>query len=213
MSSTYDRPHQSMEFGSLQISYDDQVLTPRTWTAWQSLWAAELAAALPAGRILELCAGAGQIGLLAAARSDRDLVAVDRDRTACQFAEQNARTAGLAGQVEVRNLPLESACASGELFPLVIADPPWVPASETIRFPADPLSAIDGGQDGLDVARACLVVIDDHLAPGGAALLQVGTIDQVDTLLAELPRGLRVTDVRAEEGRGVVALIERSTAA
>ncbi len=209
MSLTYERPEQTMQFGSLRIAYDDRVLTPRSWTAWQSQWAAELTSRLPDGRILELCAGAGQIGMLAIALTDRDLVAVDRDEEACRFAEQNARTAGLDGRVEVRNLPLESACADTERFPLIIADPPWVPAAETSRFPEDPLTAIDGGQDGLDVARACLVVIDAHLSPGGAALLQVGTAAQVERLRVDLSPSLRVGEVRVEQDRGVVALIER----
>jgi len=84
------------DFGPLRIACDDQVLTPRRWTEWQSLWAAELAGAAPEGRILELCAGAGQIGLLALVHSDRKLVAVDLNETACRYAERNARTAGLA---------------------------------------------------------------------------------------------------------------------
>ena len=55
----------TMTFGDLEIAYDDRVLTPRPWTALQSEWAAELLESAPAGPVLELCAGAGQIGLLA----------------------------------------------------------------------------------------------------------------------------------------------------
>lgn len=196
-----------MQFGSLRIDYDDRVLTPRSWTEWQSHWAAELATTLPAGPVLELCTGAGQIGLLAVVRSDRHLVAVDLDPIACRYAQQNARAAGIADRVEVRNLPLESACPPRELYPLIIADPPWVPVAETGRFPEDPLTAIDGGDDGLDVARACLVVISEHLTPTGVALLQVGTSDQVELLSRDLDPGLEVAEVRTEEGRGAVALI------
>lgn len=210
MALTDDLPTRSMRFGSLQITYDDQVLTPRTWTEWQSLWAAELAARLPDGPILELCTGAGQIGLLTLVMSDRNLVAVDLSAAACRFAELNARAAGLAARIEVRNVALESACAHDETFPLIIADPPWVPAARISEFPDDVESAIDGGQDGLDVARACLRVIDDHLAPQGAALLQLGNAEQVDLLRADLPGNLAVTDVRTEDGRGVVALILRN---
>jgi len=195
------------DFGPLRIACDDQVLTPRRWTEWQSLWAAELAGAAPEGRILELCAGAGQIGLLALVHSDRELVAVDLNETACRYAERNARTAGLADRVEIRNQPLESACADGEWFPVIIADPPWVPGNQTGLYPEDPLTAIDGGPDGLDVARACLVVIADHLAEGGFALLQVGTVDQVELLRPSLAPHLVITEIRSEVGRGVVALI------
>lgn len=196
-------------FGSLQIAYDDRVLEPRAWTQWQSAWAAELLESRPAGPVLELCTGAGQIGLLAVAGNERRLVAVDLDPVACRYAVHNAGIAGLADRVEVRNAPLEEACSEDETFPLIIADPPWVPREDTGRFPEDPLTAIDGGDDGLHLARACLVVIDDHLHPEGRALLQVGTRDQVRQLETEMSADLVVTEVREEPGRGVVALISR----
>ena len=50
---------------------------------------------------------------------------------------------------------MDEVLAPDERFALVIADPPWVPRAETGRFPEDPLLAIDGGDDGLDLARAC----------------------------------------------------------
>ena len=74
--STTDR---TTTFGGLRIAFDDRVLTPRPWTELQSRWAAEVATDAPAGRLLELCSGAGHIGLLAAMLSGRDLLAVDVD--------------------------------------------------------------------------------------------------------------------------------------
>lgn len=200
----------SMTFGGLEICYDDRVLAPRAWTQWQARWAAELARTAPAGPILELCTGAGQIGLLAAAESDRDLVAVDLSVHACELASRNAEAAGLAARVEVRNLPLESACRPEEVFPIIIADPPWVPSAEIERFPEDPTSAIDGGIDGLDLARACLDVIGAHLHRDGVALLQVGGADQVECLRVSAGGRLQVAEVREEPGRGAVVQLTRT---
>jgi len=47
--------------------------------------------------------------------------------------------------VEVRCADLGSAVAEGERFPLVLADPPYVPSGEAGDFPDDPEVAIDGG--------------------------------------------------------------------
>lgn len=198
-------------FGGLQIAYDDRVLEPRPWTAAQSAWAAELAERAPEGDVLELCTGAGQIGLLAVAGSARRLVAVDADPTAASYARANARAAGLADRVEVRLARLEDALGPDERFPVVIADPPWVTRQRTGAFPNDPLSAIDGGDDGLDVARACLEVIERHLAPGGAAVLQVGSAEQA-AVLREWLRGrgvLTLGETRVHE-RGVLARLDHA---
>ena len=66
-----------IDFGGLSIRYDERVLEPRPWTTSQSRWAAELLRDTPPGPLLELCAGAGHIGLLAVAYQPRDLVMVD----------------------------------------------------------------------------------------------------------------------------------------
>ncbi|MEN3273049.1 MAG: hypothetical protein V7636_1810, partial [Actinomycetota bacterium] len=58
-------------FGGLEIAFDDGVLTPRPWTIEQSQWAIELLHALPDGPVLELCCGAGQIGLVVAHATGR----------------------------------------------------------------------------------------------------------------------------------------------
>lgn len=190
-------------FGDLQISYDDRVLQPRSWTTMQSRWAVELLAESPDARILELCAGAGHIGLLAASLSGASLVCVDIDPTACAFAQQNAEAAGLSDRVQVRCVSLGTPGEDG-LFDLVIADPPWVPRTEIGRFPEDPRLAIDGGPDGLDVARDCVVRARASVGSGSDLLIQLGDEAQADNLgrwAAE--SGWRVGELRHGE-RGVV---------
>ncbi len=201
-----------IEFEGLSIAFDDRVLRPRAWTAEQSRWAVSVLAGLPAGPVLELCAGAGQIGLAAVQQTRRRLVCVEADPVAAAYAAENAWTAGLDEQVDVRGEWMASALEPGEEFALVIADPPWVRRADTGRFPEDPLSAIDGGVDGLDVARQCLVLIGGHLARPGAALLQLGSPLQVTSLDHEIREaGLVVTEVRHYDA-GVVALLDRTPA-
>lgn len=202
-------------FGELTIAYDDRVLTPRGWTRQQSEWAAEVAAVVPGGDILELCSGAGHIGLLALtlvrrAGADRHLVCVDVNPAARELTLANAATAGLSAYVDARCADLAAALSADEGFPLVIADPPWVSRAETSRFPEDPLLAIDGGADGLEVARACVGVVGRHLAPGGAAVLQLGHEEQVSALASAFEEnGLRVVEVRPGD-RGVLVRLGRS---
>lgn len=193
----------TIEYGPLAIRYDATVLRPRPWTEIQARWGSELLADLPAGPVLELCAGAGHIGLLAVHGHDRHLVAVDASPEACAWARTNASRNGI--EVEVRESDLRDALRDDERFALVIADPPWVPRATVGRFPEDPLTAIDGGDDGLAIARVCIEVIGRHLAPGGVALLQVGSPEQLDGLAEELAdAGLVEVERVVLLGRGVV---------
>ena len=205
--------HRRIGFGTLTVVYNDAVLEPREWTAAQSLWARELLAAAGSGPVLELCAGVGHIGLLALAEEpDRELVLVDLNPVACELASLNAAAAGRAATTEIRHGRLEDVVADAERFVGVIADPPWVPSHETGRFPEDPLIAIDGGADGLDLAWACVQVAQAHLVEGGWVLLQLGSVEQVTALekrLASSDFALRVLETRTFE-RGVVSLLRAS---
>ena len=205
---------ETMRFGGLRIDFDDSVLRPRPWTTAQSYWSAELLRDAPAGPVLELCAGAGQIGLLAIAELERDLVLVDIDSTACRFARANARRAGLANRVVVRHAALEDALTTDERFVFVIADPPWVPSGHVGTFPRDPLLAIDGGPDGLGPAWACLNVIAAHLVEDGSAIIQLGSDEQVgrmrERLRTDRGLGLDIVESRSVGRRGVLVLLARA---
>ena len=193
-------------FGGLTIHHDERVLLPRPWTQAQSRWAAHLASGAPEQTALELCTGAGHIGLLLAALSGVRVVAVDVDPVAGEFARVNAEEAGLAERFEVRVGSMDRVLGDQERFGVVLADPPWVPRAETGRYPEDPLLAIDGGDDGLDVARLCLTVSARHLLPGGHVVIQLGSEAQAETLCADLPDGLHRQEVRTCEGGVLVHL-------
>ena len=199
-------------FAGLTLTTDDGLLSPRDWTAAQSAWGAELLAKLPPGPVLELCAGAGHIGLAAVHDSDRLLVAVDREEVAAARFRANAETLGMTDRVEMRCRAIAESLAAQERFALIIADPPWVPRAAVEHYPHDPPEAIDGGPDGLAVARECVHVIAAHLADGGAALLQLGTRAQAAAL--ELPDTLAAVEVREYE-RGILvrlrSRLDRST--
>lgn len=205
---------EQLDFGTLCVAFDDRVLRPRPWTTAQSSWAADLMRHAPDGPVLELCAGVGHIGLLAMADTSRRLVMVDLDPTACDFARANARTARADGSCEVRQGRVEEVLSPDERFTGVIADPPWVPSAGTARFPEDPLTAIDGGPDGMDVAWACVDVASRHLTDQGWLLIQLGTAAQADAVHERLEASpdlaLRLVEVRDYGDCGVLVHVARS---
>jgi methylase of polypeptide subunit release factors len=209
-------PVDTMTFGPLRVTFDERVLQPRPWTMLQASWAAELAtdpaadpaAEVPGGPILELCSGVGHIGQAAAVLTGRTLVQVDVDAHACRLAEANATANGVADRVQVRCGDLDAVLGAAERFALVLADPPYLPQDEVDDFPDDPDHAVDGGDDGLELLRRCVAVAGRHVQRGGAVLLQTRGRAQVDALGDELhAAGLEVVDVRTHDDRRAVALL------
>lgn len=195
-----------IEFGGLTIRFDGNVLAPRPWTLEQSRWAIEVAADVPDGAVLELCAGVGQIGLVVGRATGRLLVQVDVDERACALARANAADAHVDS--DVRCGDAEAVLADGERFPLVLADPPYIPSGRTDRYDGDPELAIDGGDDGLELARRCLRATAVHLTDDGRALLQLGGPAQAHDLAREVPSyGLAEVERRTYgEDRSLVLL-------
>ncbi|MTB89103.1 methyltransferase [Aeromicrobium senzhongii] len=209
MLQTSEPQAQLATFGGRGIGYDERVLTPRPWTEAQSLWARELLDELPDGPVLEVCSGAGHIGLLAVSGTNRPLVQVDADLHACVWASRNARAWGVDS--DIRHGTMSEAVMVDERFALILADPPYLPSGDVTRFPEDPLTAIDGGGDGLDLARECLDVIVRHLVTDGAALLQLRDVEQGRELVSDAAqRGLTIAESRQFDG-GAVLLLRRTT--
>lgn len=202
------------QFGPVVVEYDSRVLSPRAWTLEQSRWAAELAADAATGPILELCAGAGHIGLAAALLADRDLIQIELDPVAANYARANAIRAGVPDRVEVRTGRLQTAVGVDEIYPLIIADPPYLPTAQVKRWPEDPRRAIDGGTQGLDLILDCLEVASKHLGETGWLLLQVAgpaQADRVTQVLRAAPASaLRPCDVRVVDEQRAVMLVGRS---
>ncbi len=201
------------QYGPLSIAYDHRVLEPRPWTAAQSRWVSALLESAPPGPVLEICSGAGHIGLLAVHEHTRPLVMVDVDPVACSFAERNAETAGMADRVTVRCGDMHEVLDPSERYAAIVADPPWVTTAEIGAYPEDPQLAIDGGESGFDLVRACVDIIGRHLAAGGSAVLQVGPGDQADLVrdlvLSHQELGLRLVG-RQDHDRGVLIHLQRA---
>lgn len=200
-------PRGRVTFEPVDIGFDDRVLVPRPWTIAQARWAREMLQSLSVGDVLELCSGAGHIGLAAVHGTGRRLVQVDQDEHACELARANARTAGVDS--DVRCGPMTRALDDDELFAVVIADPPWVPTAGVTAFPDDPVWAIDGGDDGLDLARECVQVAGRHLTPDGVLVLQLGSVEQCAKLETTVQAcGLVTAETRTLDG-GALALLCR----
>ncbi len=162
------------EFCGLRIAVDPGVFVPRRRTEFL----VEQARALlwPRAIIVDLCCGAGAIGAALAGGVDQaELHATDIDPAAVRCARRNV--AGLGGHVYQGDLydPLP-ASLRGRVA-VVVANVPYVPAGEIGFLPPEarahePLVALDGGPDGLEVLRRVAAGAPGWLAPGGHLLIE-----------------------------------------
>jgi release factor glutamine methyltransferase len=140
-------------------------------------------------------------------------VQVELDPIAAGYARRNAALAGCADRVDVRVGSIADTLRPDELFQVIVADPPYLPSAEVCSWPDDPVCAIDGGPDGLDLIRLCLDVVEPQLAPGGQLLLQVagpGQIAQLRELLAGRPdNALALIGERVVDDRRAVVQLAR----
>jgi release factor glutamine methyltransferase len=163
------------------------VFVPRRRTELLARRAAALAP--PGATVVDLACGSGAVGMAVAARVDRvTLYAVDIEPAAVACARRNL--APLGGRVFAGDLydPLPAALRGH--VDVLVANVPYVPTGAVGLLPREarihePLVALDGGADGLDVLRRVAAAAPGWLAPGGHLLLETGA-DQAAAALAAL---------------------------
>ena len=113
---------------------------------------------------------------------------------------------------------VEVAPAPPRPLDLVLANLPYIPAAMVPDLPVaasfEPVVALDGGPDGLDVIRRLLPRAPEVVAPGGALLLEIGG-DQAEPVTAAAAVALpdwTCTIHRDLSGSPRVAELERSDA-
>jgi release factor glutamine methyltransferase len=176
------------EFWGLPFFVDDSVLVPRpdTETVIDVARAARPDRTLPC-RILDLCTGSGVIAVsLAKEYPAARIVATELSPAAAVIARRNAERNGVAERVDVRDGDL-FAPVRGERFDLITANPPYIASAVIATLPAEvrrePVIALDGGGDGLAFYDRICAQARDHLAPGGALIVEHG-YDQADAVRA-----------------------------
>ncbi|GHG05646.1 putative protein N(5)-glutamine methyltransferase [Streptomyces hydrogenans] len=162
------------EFGGLRIAVDTGVFVPRRRTEFLVEQAVALAA--PGALCVDLCCGSGAAGavLLSAVPGAR-VHAADIEPAAVRCARRNVEPRG--GHVHEGDLfaPLPDGLRGR--VEILVANVPYVPTEEVGLLPPEarehePLVALDGGADGLDVLRRVAAEAPAWLAPGGRLFVE-----------------------------------------
>lgn len=170
------------EFYGLTLDITRDVLIPRSDTEVLADRAIELATAAGVGaRVLDLCAGSGCIGLAVAEHAPNcRVILADWSDEAIRICKRNIRRNDLNNRVTcVKANALEPPPSNLWDFDLILCNPPYIPTSDLPRLDHsvrsfEPVSALDGGPDGLNFYRYISSKWKNALRLEGSLLYEVG---------------------------------------
>jgi release factor glutamine methyltransferase len=201
-------------FCGLRIAVSAGVFVPRRRT---EQLVTEAVRALPfSAVVVEACCGSGAVAAaLLSRRPDLRVHAVDIDPTAVADARRNVEPRG--GRVYCGDL---YAALPGELrgrVDAVVANAPYVPTAHIRLLPPEarlhePLAALDGGPDGLDLQRRVLAEAATWLAPRATMLLETSAAQASASAELLVLNGFAAEVRRADELGGTVAVGRRTPA-
>ena len=193
----------SWEFYGVPLDITPDVLIPRPDTELLVSAAVELFAGRNGQpRILDLCAGSGCIGCaLAVQMPGAKVILVDNDRKALALCRKNVQK----NRLDTRVMCVEADAARKPpmllgKFDLIVCNAPYVPSEELKTLDAsvrdyEPVQALDGGEDGLDVIRPVVALWKSVLRDSGTIMLEIG--EGQAPAVRELLVQAGFTDIRA----------------
>ena len=164
-------------FMGLDFEVSPDCLIPRADT---ELLSETVLRALPKnGVFADLCTGSGCIALsVLALRMDARAVAVDISFEALAVAKRNAERLGVADRVTFLAHDVTDPLPGEEIYDLIVTNPPYVPTADTRALAPElyhePMLALDGGEDGMDLIRPMLRHLPQRVKRGGKILVEFG---------------------------------------
>lgn len=201
------------EFWSLDFYVDRRVLIPRPETELLVEQALSSMIKSEAVNVADIGTGSGVLGIaLAKERKGWNFVAVDSSKEALEVAAQNAQSHGVADRIEFREgdlcAPLQNRRGN---FDLVVANLPYIPRSDLEGLSVDvknyePLQALDGGADGLELIFRLVQEARSCLQSRGWLLLEIG-LGQVSVVIGRMKQlGFREVHSR-EDLQGIPRIV------
>lgn len=211
-----------MPFRHLVIRVRPGVFIPRPETEVLVDVAVRELAGVEGPLIAEPCTGSGCVAAsLAYELPGARVIATDASELAVETARQNALYAKVGDRVQVLHGdlldPLLGQPALRGALDAVVANPPYVPRGQVPTLPSEvkdhePLAALDGGEDGCEVARRIVMQALELLRPGGMLALEMAE-DRAASFAEEISAVLvGVSVVKDLSGRDRIVVGKRQEA-
>ncbi|MEG3161775.1 peptide chain release factor N(5)-glutamine methyltransferase [Sphingomonas sp. LB2R24] len=180
-------------FWSIDLAVGPGALVPRADSETLLIAAQAHFAGRPPATILDLGTGPGTLLLAALDEWPAQGLGVDYSPQALAYARANAATLGMADRTHFIRGSWASAIVGQ--FDLILANPPYIATDE--RLPAEvhnhePHAALFAGADGLDDYRILAEQLPALIAPGGAAVIEIGSTQAAPVTALLEAQGLHV---------------------
>ena len=168
------------EFWSISLQIKPGILIPRPETEILVEVVLQEIKENPAPKVLEIGTGSGAVAIALAKDNPRvEVVATDTDFTVLLVAQTNAKEAELENAVQFIATDLLDSIRRAGYFDVICSNPPYVPTNIIPTLDPDvrnfePMRALDGGPDGLDVIRRLTANAENFLNRPGALVLEFG---------------------------------------
>ena len=191
------------EFWSRLLYVDKRVLIPRPETETVVEVVKERfknRAASPGDTMMDVCCGSGALGLAIASFMPGKWVLTDLDADALAVAKINCEKYSGDGPFFHVLADLFKSFGVGSGFDLIVSNPPYVKRSDLPALPAgirnfEPMRALDGGADGLEILKRLVAQGPAYLAEGGLFVTEIAP-DQAEDVTALFGETGKFTDIQ-----------------
>lgn len=159
----------------------------------------------PTDKVADFCTGSGCIGITLSLERDTEVDLVDVSEDALNVARENVKRYG--AKCSLTNSDIR--CLSRDKkYDLIVSNPPYIPTGDidtlSPEVKKEPVLALDGGSDGLDLVNFLVTDGLDYLNDGGRMLIEFGYDqgEKIDTSLAKIQKEGKISSYKIYKDYG-----------
>ncbi len=169
----------TIDFFGLELQTTPQALIPRPETEILVQTAVVVLGKESDAKIGDVGTGSGAIALaILHACPSVTCVATDISQEALTLARSNAEKIGLSVRIDFRLGNLFETMLPGETWDMIVSNPPYIPSDQIPKLQPevrhDPIQALDGGIDGLEIVRKLISDSTNFLKKNGWLIFEIG---------------------------------------
>ena len=167
------------------------------------------------GRLADLCTGSGCIAISVLKRKKQATgIAVDISCGAVEIAKKNAKINCVEERLAFKTADVFEKPLENEKFDVIVSNPPYIPTKdlETLDeyVKKEPLSALDGGDDGMIFYNHIVSEYCKNLKENGLFIFEIGYDQEAKIKMTAHKNGFDCTVKKDYSGNPRVAILKKT---